>query len=87
MDAEPGGILYLQEFFSDSVNEITFNIMCEDKWLNGGKSSEMVLQALVRSWTSSGGSGTHLFDRYVGRFFSTSKNQPRKFYRNLASSV
>ena len=26
MDAEPGGILYLQEFFSDSVNEITFGI-------------------------------------------------------------
>ena len=26
MDAEPGGILYLQEFFSDSVNEITFNL-------------------------------------------------------------
>jgi hypothetical protein len=26
MDAEPGGILYLQEFFSDSVNEITFRI-------------------------------------------------------------
>ena len=26
MDAEPGGILYLQEFFSDSVNEITFSI-------------------------------------------------------------
>ena len=27
MDAEPGGILYLQEFFSDSVNEITFSLM------------------------------------------------------------
>jgi len=27
MDAEPGGILYLQEFFSDSVNEMTFRIM------------------------------------------------------------
>ena len=27
MDAEPGGILYLQEFFSDSVNEITYRIM------------------------------------------------------------
>ena len=26
MDAEPGGILYLQEFFSDSVNEIAFRI-------------------------------------------------------------
>ena len=27
MDAEPGGILYLQEFFSDSVNEITYSII------------------------------------------------------------
>ena len=26
MDAEPGGILYLQEFFSDSVNEITLKL-------------------------------------------------------------
>ena len=29
MDAEPGGILYLQEFFSDSVNEITFSFTYE----------------------------------------------------------
>ena len=29
MDAEPGGILYLQEFFSDSVNEITLKITCK----------------------------------------------------------
>ena len=31
MDAEPGGILYLQEFFSDSVNEITFSFIDDDK--------------------------------------------------------
>ena len=31
MDAEPGGILYLQEFFSDSVNEITSSFIDDDK--------------------------------------------------------
>lgn len=31
MDAEPGGILYLQEFFSDSVNEITYSFSGDDK--------------------------------------------------------
>ncbi len=30
MDAEPGGILYLQEFFSDSVNEIIFSFIEQD---------------------------------------------------------
>ena len=40
MDAEPGGILYLQEFFSDSVNEITFSFIDDDKSLR--KESKMM---------------------------------------------